>query len=110
MLTPRQNLILLFIYTDFARNQYFLIKHLDRIDVPCELSKNLKPLFDANFIKVSGLDRNGNEFEYSITEKGIEHLKYNFNDNEVTNYVKSKTDHDFYHDILKALIEKKNSL
>jgi DNA-binding PadR family transcriptional regulator len=109
-MTAKQELILLYIYTDFARNQYSLVKYLDQIEFPAQLNENLKILIEKELIIVSGLLHNRTEFEYSITEKGREYIKSSFRDTEVENYVSSKTNADSINEITKALLEKKNGL
>jgi DNA-binding PadR family transcriptional regulator len=108
-MTAKQRLILFFIDTQFAEDQYRLIKYLDRSAYkPAELGKNLKPLLEAQFIIVSGYAYNGTEFKYSITEKGKEYLNVNLDKQELDDYANGFSNAEIMIEIMAGLLQKRS--
>ncbi|MGL5888487.1 MAG: hypothetical protein ACRC3B_01300 [Bacteroidia bacterium] len=111
IMTSKQRLILFFIETKFADNQYSLVKYLDRSSYfPSELSENLNPLLENEYIIVRDYLSNGTPFSYSITEKGKEYLNTSLNPHELIDFANSCTSPEFMIKIIYALINKRNSL
>ncbi len=111
-MTLKQKLILFYIYSDFANNQYALVKHLDRADFieRANLTENLKPLLNNDLIIVSKLLDNGTLFEYTVTEKGRTYIDEKFNDKELLDYVAAMPNPDFLLKMTQRLIDIKNGL
>lgn len=108
-MTAKQRLILFFIDTTFADNQYRLIKFLDRSAFsPSELGKNLKPLLEDQLITVSGYHDNGTEFKYSITEKGKKYLNENLDKRELEEYANGFSSPQIMTEIITNLLRNKS--
>jgi DNA-binding PadR family transcriptional regulator len=109
-LTAKQTLILFFIETEFADNEYKLIKHLDRSEFfPSELSMNLQPLLKYRLIEVSGCLNNGTPFKYTITEKGNRYLDQNLKSDELMNFANGYSNKDFMIQIISTLLKRRAS-
>ncbi|HEY9000999.1 MAG TPA: hypothetical protein VIM89_06585 [Mucilaginibacter sp.] len=108
-LTSKQILILFFIETEFANNQYKLIKHLDRSEFfPADLYTNLQPLFEHRFIEVSGHLNNGTPFQYAITERGTKYLDANLRSNDLMQFANGYSNKDFMVQIISVLLERRS--
>lgn len=110
-MTASQKLILLFIYSNFATNQYTLIRVLDRAnyDKRGYFGEDIKHLKENELILVSRFDNYGNEFGYSITEIGKTYILENLNDQDIINYVSNMINPDHIKEITKAIIDRKNA-
>ncbi len=108
-MTTKQKLVLFFVYMDFAKSGYDLIKHFDKADFPAKLDENLKPLLDNDFIVVSKLLYNGTPSEYSITEKGRNYFANNFDEQEILNYIWTLDNPEHIIEITKALLKRRSA-
>lgn len=102
MLTNKQALMLLFIYTKFADNDYRLIKIIDRFDYPINLTENIKILIKNDLVFVS---KEGQVREYKSNEKAETYLKRELNKPSLLEYVKLKNERGVYFQITEKLLE-----
>jgi len=109
-LTSKQKLILFFIKMEFATDQYRLTRLFDTADFPVELGISLRPLLENQLIKVSGYLDNGNEFKYSITEKGIKYIELYQSDSELIEYIGSTQNPKLILECTQNLLRRKNGL
>jgi len=109
-LTAKQTLILFFIETEFADNEYKLIKHLDRSEFfPSELSMNLPPLLKYRLIEVAGYLNNGIPFKYTVTEQGTRYLDQNLRSDELMDFANGYSNKDFMIQIISTLLKRRVS-
>lgn len=108
---PLQKLILLFIYSDFATNQYGLIRIIDRAnyDKRGSFGEDINELKNNELISISKFANNETELGYTVTERGKIYIKETLDDYEIINYVSSMINPDHITKITKALIERKNA-
>lgn len=111
-MTTKQELILLFIYSEYANDQKRIIHVLERYNYTDQpnLGQNLEPLLIDNYIIVSGLAYNGTPFSYSTTEKGNHYIKEQLNDKRILEYVSKMENPDLLFKITEVLIERKSSI
>ncbi len=107
-LTTKQLLILFFIETGFADNDYKLVKHLDRSNFfPAELDENMATLFKHRLIKTSGYLDNGSPFKYAITERGTLYLDQHLKRSDLMDFAEGYSSHGFIMEIIPALLKKR---
>ncbi len=105
-MTGKQKFILFLIGNKIAINQYSLIKYLDRIDFPCELTLNINLLKEKGFLFVSGYLDNKTEFSYSLTDKGNGVMK-SIKKDEILDYLNDKKNNEMLLQIVDIVYERK---
>jgi len=110
-MTSKQKLILFLISADPGiRDIYSLVKHIDRVDFPADMTANIKVLLDEKLIQPSKwFDSKIEPSEYSITADGKTYLDKYFDDNEILNYLNNLPTKDVLLEITKVYIDKKNN-
>lgn len=110
-MTNKQKLILFLINCEPGiREIHKMVKIYDNADFPSNMSENLKPLLDNNFIFVSQNFANGTPSKYEITENGRIYLNENFDAEQILNYIKTIDNPETLLYITQTYIERKNDL
>ncbi len=108
-MTEKQKLLLFLISCDpGVRDIYKMVKLYHRADLHFEITKNLQPLLDEQFIIVSKYFDNGTANEYTATEKGKAFVVGNFNDSETIAFIKTFADTELLLSITQSYIDRKN--